>query len=333
MSTRHQDAPQPPATLAGAGEDGLLRVILPRFAGTVPVLLGPGDDAALLATPHGHVIATTDTMVRGIDWRDDWSSPQDVGHKIVVSNVADIAAMGGRPTGLLIALMAGTDTTLAFVEGLADGIAAAAARIGAGVLGGDLSGAAPGTVAVAVTALGELPGPGPVRRDGARLGDHVAVCGTLGHAAAGLALLRGEAEPVVGMDTRASLIGAQRRPHCPLDQGPAAAAAGVHAMIDISDGLLRDAARIARASDVHIDLSSAALAPDVAVLAAVLGEEAAWRCVLGGGEEHSLLACYPAEAGIPAGWRRIGHVVATGGGLVTLDGQPHDTAGWDHFEG
>jgi thiamine-monophosphate kinase len=102
-------------------------------------------------------------------------------------------------------------------------------------------------------------------------------------------------------------------------------------MIDLSDGLLRDASRVAGASGVCVDLSSAALAGDLARLEPVLGVEAARECVLGGGEEHSLLATFPAAASVPEGFRLIGHVRAGQG--VAVDGIPEQPRGWDHFGG
>ena len=93
--------------LADVGEDELLAAIVPLFDPPAGTLLGPGDDTAVIAAPDGRVVATTDTMVRGPDWRDDWSDAQDVGAKIVAQNVADVAAMGAVPTGLLLTLVAG----------------------------------------------------------------------------------------------------------------------------------------------------------------------------------------------------------------------------------
>ena len=152
-----------------------------------PMLVGPGDDAAVLAAGSGSVIVTTDSMVRGKDWRDDWSSAHDVGVKLVAQNVADIAAMGGVPTGLLVSLMADPELEIAWVEDFARGIADGAADAGCPVVGGDLSSAPEGVVVLSMTALGDLKGRAPVLRSGARVGDVVAVCGSLGWSGAGLA--------------------------------------------------------------------------------------------------------------------------------------------------
>ena len=100
-------------------ESALLRQIFPIFAGlpgSGGVSVPAGDDAAVVAAPSGSVIATTDSMVRGRDWRDDWSSGHDVGWKLVAQNVADVAAMGGVPTGLLVSLMVDPEVEVAWVQ-------------------------------------------------------------------------------------------------------------------------------------------------------------------------------------------------------------------------
>lgn len=319
--------PDPRRTLAGLGEEALLARILPLLPGGAAVLLGPGDDTALVSAPGGSVLATTDALVRQRDWRDDWSSGADVGAKAVVQNCADIAAMGGVTTGLLVTLVAEQATSLDWVEDFARGLGAAARAAGVPVVGGDLSSAPEGTLVVSVTALGDLEGREPVRRSGARVGDVVAVAGSLGRSAAGWLLLqRGEVE------RNRCLVDYHRRPECDLAAGPAAAEAGATAMLDISDGLVRDAGRVGRASGVAIDLDPDLIAADVAALAPAVGEEEARRCVLTGGEEHSLLACFPAATVLPDRWRPLGRVVAGRGVLV--GGTPQGAGGgWDHFGG
>ena len=163
-------------------------------AADVPV--GPGDDAAVVAAPSGSVVASVDAMVRGSDWRDEWSGAHDVGVKVTAQNLADIAAMGAVPTGLLVSLAADPETGVEWAVDLARGIAALASDAGVPVVGGDLSSAPAGVVVVSVTALGDLQGRAPVLRSGARVGDVVAVCGSLGRSGGGLALyLSGEDVP------------------------------------------------------------------------------------------------------------------------------------------
>ena len=324
MLNERPDAAGP--TLADIGEDELLSTIFPLLPGGPGVLIGPGDDTAVLSTPGGSVLATTDAMVRGRDWLDEWSSGADVGAKTVAQNLADIAAMGGVPTGLLVTLIADPRTSLAWVRDFTAGLAQAARSAGVPVVGGDLSSAPAGVLVVSVTALGNCEGRQPVCRSGAHVGDVLAVCGSLGHSATGLLLLqRGET------GRSPELADYHRRPRPPYEQGPAAARAGATAMLDISDGLGRDAGRLARASGVRIELDDLQLAEDVAQLQQVVSEDDAWRSVLEGGEEHSLLACFPPGAGLPDGWRRIGDVVAGSG--VWLRGEAVLGGGWDHFGG
>lgn len=319
-------------TLADIGEDELLAQIFPLLP-AADALIGPGDDAAVIRG-DGSLVLTTDTMMRGQDWLDDWSTAADVGAKCVAQNLADVAAMGARPMGLLVTLIADPATRVDWALDLSAGIGAAAAAAGTGVLGGDLSSADPGVLGVSVVALGRLGSAPAVTRSGARPGDVVAVAGTLGRAAAGLELFLSGAW-VHATGPAAELLAAQRRPSPPLAAGPQAAAAGARAMIDLSDGLARDAGRVARASGVVLALDGAALAGDIEALAPHVGADAASRCVLAGGEEHSLLACFPPQVDLPAGWRALGRVREAGpeGPGVLVDGRPPRELGWDHFGG
>src|SRR5665647_2559506 len=258
-------------TMADVGEDGLLSVIFPLLPGGPRVLIGPGDDTALLSTPTGSVLATTDAMVRGRDWLDEWSTGADVGVKSVAQNIADIAAMGGVPSGLLVTLIADPRTSLAWVRDFTAGLAQAAREAGVPVLGGDLSSAPEGVLVVSVTALGECEGREPVCRSGAQVGDVLALCGSLGNSAAGLLLLqRGETERAP------ELVDYHRRPRPPYEQGPVADVKHGRCPGPRSDGLGRDAGRIARASGVRIEIDEALLRDDVAALQHVVSHASSW---------------------------------------------------------
>jgi len=316
------DTPGSPATLGGVGESEVLQRIFPRLPLASAELLGPGDDSAVVATPDGRVVVTTDMMIHGPDFRWAWSTPHDLGWKAAASNLADVAAMGAVPTALVLALAAPADTPVTvleqFAEGLRDGCVAMAP--GCGVVGGDLS-VSP-VFTIAVTAFGDLEGRAPVLRSGARPGDTVAVAGPLGAAAEGLRLLfaSGVVDGVPDAGAAATLraqhptaIGAQLAPHPPIADGKAAALAGATAMIDLSDGLALDARRVANASGVAINL-------DVT------------RAELLGGEDHSLLATFPVGAVLPDGFREIGSVVVGSG--VHLDGvSVEELGGWDPYAG
>ena len=317
---------QDEAPLRGHTEAQILSVIDEGLAvgaaESAVVLVGPGDDTAWLTVRTGAVLVTTDAMVLGRDWRNDWSAPQHVGQKCVAQNAADIEAMGGATTGLVVTLVADPATPLAWVRELAVGLGQEAARAGAVIVGGDLSSAEPGVCVISATALGELPpGAEPVLRSGARPGDVLAVSGPLGRAAAGLLLLQ---------EDRASdgpeLVAYQQSPRLTYGDGRRALEAGASAMLDVSDGLLLDAERVARASGVRIDVHLPELASNVAALAAV-GDRAG-ECVLRGGEEHVLLATF-GRGDVPSGWRQIGSV--TNGTGVAVDGRDTQGGGWEHF--
>lgn len=284
------------------------------------------------------MVATTDMLLEGRHFRREWSSAHDIGAKAAARNLADVAAMGARPTALLVSFAGPGDLAVDWVLELADGIAQECAAAGASVAGGDTSGA--DTVLLAITALGDLAGAQPVTRHGARPGDVVAVAGTLGGAAAGLALLSGGyASPGDGL---AALVRAHRRPSPPYDAGPEAAALGATAMIDISDGLVADLGHVADSSGVLIRLNwgpiasgPAAGAGDLAKAAALLGA-ADWRdWVLAGGDDHALAAAFPPGTALPERWQVIGDVAGrsaapTGG--VTVDGEAWTGhGGWQHF--
>ncbi|WP_191274269.1 thiamine-phosphate kinase [Nocardiopsis terrae] len=326
------------STIGGLGEFALITRVTSQFPSTDDVILGPGDDAAVVAAPDGRTVATTDLLVEGRHFRREWSTARDVGHRAVAQNYADVVAMGARPTGLLIGFAAPADLPLAWAEEFTAGVREECALAGGAVVGGDMVGS--DTLTIAVTALGDLEGRAPVRRDGARAGDVVAYTGHLGLSAAGLALLER------GVDGPADCLSEHRRPSPPYAAGPEAAVLGATAMLDISDGLVQDLGHICRASGVRVDLESDALRPEPALLEAVrvLGAPAgnavaaARRLMAVGGEDHALAAVFPPETGLPEHWHAVGVVAEAPRGSeevpehpVTLDGDVVERGGWDHF--
>ena len=315
--------PLPPdATLADAGEFGLIAELTTLFPQGEHVLVGPGDDAAVLRIRTGHVVVSTDLMVEGRHFRRDWASAADVGHRAAAQNLSDINAMGGTATSLTVGLAAPADLPVRWALDFAAGFAEECAAVGASVVGGDLTRA--DQVVVAVTVLGACT-QAPVLRSGARPGDVLALAGRQGWAAGGLAVLgRGFRSPRV-------LVEAYRRPEPPYAAGRVAAEAGATAMVDISDGLLAEAGHLAVASGVAIDVRRAALdvAEPLHAVGAALGADPV-AFVLGGGDDHALLATFPDAASVPQGWSVIGAV--TDGEGVTVDGAAYDgPAGWTHF--
>ncbi len=329
-------------TVAALSESELLARIFPRLIHGSSVLLGPGDDAALVSAPDGRTLISIDTQTQDQDFRLEWNNGYrttgfDVGWKSAAQNLSDINAMGGRATSLVVSLTMPPGTPVEWVERLADGLTAGIIGLGAAdcsVAGGDLGRGR--EIAVTVAVVGTLDGLAPVLRSGSSPGDTLALAGTVGRAAAGLALL----ESAVPADTltpeQRQLMDSQSRPTPPLAAGPAASRAGATAMLDVSDGLVRDGGRLAAASGVVLDLDPAALKPLAEALRPasdlLRADPMAW--VLGGGEDHGLLATFPAGVQLPAGFTAIGSVQALGSTTlpgVTIAGHAAGTGGWDHF--
>ena len=311
----------PDATVAQAGEFPLIERLRDVFGQGEQVLVGPGDDAAVLRIRTGHVVVSTDLLVEGRHFRRDWASAGDIGHRAAAANLSDINAMGGRAHSLTIGLAAPTDLPVQWALDFAEGFAEECALVQASVVGGDLTAA--DRLVIAVTALGACT-QSPVLRSGAQPGDELALCGRQGWAAGGLAVLgRGFRSPRV-------LVEAYRRPEPPYAAGPQAAEAGATSMIDISDGLLAEARHLAEESAVAVDVrrGSFEVAEPLQAVAAATGADPL-SFILGGGDDHALLATFP-QGGVPQGWSVIGSVSAGSG--VTVDGEEYDgPTGWTHF--
>ncbi len=316
-------------TIGSLGENESLKRTISRLNASQHALVGPGDDSAVISAPDGRFVVTTDTMIEGHDFRLDWSTGYDLGWKAVASNIADVAAMGAVPTALVVAVSAPARTEIHWLESFADGLRDACERLapGCGVVGGDL--AASEQVMISVAAHGSLEGREPVLRSGAQIGDIVAVAGTLGRAAAGLALLQSANRDAISAYD--ALVDTQRRPQPPITSGVDAAVAGANSMLDLSDGLAKDAARIAKASGVTIQIDRLQLQGFEAVLEeaarAIEANEFDW--VIGGGEDHSLLATFPSDVVIPRAFKPIGVVLPVCHAPVMLGANPMPEYGWD----
>lgn len=314
---------EPGPTLGQLGEFALIDRLVSGRRQPATTALGPGDDAAMVFAGDGRMAVSTDMLVQNRHFRLDWSTPHHVGRKAIAQNAADIEAMGGRATAFVVAFGAPVDTPAEQVSALADGMWDEAERVGAGIVGGDLV-SCPQWV-VSVTVLGDLAGRSPVLRAGARPGSVIAVAGDLGRSAAGYALWNNAVE---GFDElrRRHLV-----PQPPYGQGRTAADNGAQAMIDVSDGLVADVTHIAQASGVTIDLSTTALARDrepLVTAADVVGADP-WSWVLGGGEDHALVAAFAGP--VPAGWRVIGRVLDGPARVLVDGGEWHGYAGWQSF--
>ena len=345
------------ARVGDLSEEELLAVITPLLPRGPQAPIATGDDCAVLSFPDARTAVSTDVLVEGHHFRTEWSSGRDVGARAAAQNLADAAAMGARPVALVVGLVMPPATPVVWVRDFALGLAQGCESCGAGVVGGDLSGGE--SLVVAVTGLGDLEGRAPVLRSGARPGDLVVHAGTLGRSAAGLALLsagkRTAAEQYWDLPQVRDCLAAFRAPTPALAAGPALADAGATSMMDVSDGLLRDAGRIARASGVVIDFNDPGNLPETSFLESVAALVAGGRgqsaralardWLLTGGEDHGMLATVPADCAehLPADAVVMGRVLAPrsprADGLdhrpgVLVGGQPvGEYAGWDHFAG
>lgn len=313
-------------------EAEILQRIVPGLPRGEYTLIGSGDDCAQVSAPAGNYLVTTDVLVEGQHFKREWMTGAEVGARAVAQNLADVAAMGARPSAVVVSLVIPPDLEMDWLEDMARGIGDAVRPSGAGVVGGDIT--AGQQLVVSVTAHGTMEA-SPVTRSGAKPGDVVAVAGTLGYSAAGLAsLMAGAVDPDLhGLDVPfpyTEPVAIYRVPNPPLDAGPLAAQGGARAMMDVSDGLAMDAGRIAKASDVSIHLDLEAMAGSARALQDIAGQlgEDPMSWVLYGGEDHSLLATFPGEP--PAPFRRIGTVGIPQEHQVYLAGKPVQ-GGWDPF--
>jgi thiamine-monophosphate kinase len=316
-------------TLADIGEFGFLARLLPLLPGGAGVVVGPGDDAAVVEVNGTRLLLTTDAIVEGVHFRQGWMTPRQIGRKAYLVNASDIAAMGGRPRFCVVSTGAPPHIPVRSLSALHRGIADAAAETGALLVGGNLSRAE--ELFVSVTLVGESKR--PVTRAGAQPGDLLFVSGTLGLAAAGLhALLR---------DRRASgsAVTRFREPVPRLHAGAALARAGVvSAMIDVSDGLLQDLHHICEASGVgaQIELEKLPRPRNARTIETKL--------LLSGGEDYELLCAVPERRaaqlrrlvprlGCPLTW--IGRVMPKTYGVhvrnVSGDDLEFPQGGFDHF--
>ena len=327
-------------TVSELGEGGILELVLPILQSTPPVL-GPGDDAGALKVTTGEVLVSVDTIVEDQDFRMKWPSgiqhrAYDIGWKSAAQNLSDINAMGGRTTGVVVSLSLPAQTTVGWVEDFARGFAQAIKELAtspAAVLGGDLG--LSREISVTTTVLGEAEG-AKVLRSGIAPGHLLAVAGRVGVAAAGLALLESPQPSHSWGRALRRLVQGQCRPVPPLESGPRAAEAGATAMIDLSDGLIVDARRLAQASGVDLRIDSSALAEfaERLVPAADLLKSEPLQWVLYGGEDFGLLAAFPDQQSVPEEFTVIGKASKShaSGAQVYIDGEKMaGSKGFDHF--
>jgi thiamine-monophosphate kinase len=314
-------------------EEELLEAIRRVLSGAgTEVRVGVGDDAAVLAPTGGELVITTDMLVEDVHFDTGTVGARDLGHKAIVVNVSDVAAMAGSPRAAVCALVLPPATEAAWVMELFGGMREACDEYALWLVGGDLSSGR--DVSIAVTVTGEVAPGKAILRSGARPGDRVIVTGDLGGSAAGLRLMSVRTAPAA---MQLALIRRHVRPTARVGEARVLARHGVTAMIDVSDGLAIDLSRLARASGVGARLAI----DDVPV-----SEGATMDDALGGGEDYELLATITEAAAVEAarselkeafgvGLTEIGRIEEGAGGLTAIHGDGRERrlepTGWDHF--
>jgi thiamine-monophosphate kinase len=336
--------------VAGFTEDELIGVIRRLLAEDMPgVVLGVGDDAALVEMGSHLGILTTDMLVEGVHFDRETVSANDLGYKALAVNVSDVAAMGGSPRYGMVSLGLPDEVEASWVVELYGGLRDAAGEYAMAVVGGDTSRSDRLVVSVAVT--GEVARGGAVTRAGARPGDRVVVSGALGASAGGLKLLQApphDVAPTVASDWGRALLNSHLRPAARVGEGQTLAQSGATAMMDVSDGLAKDLGRLCEASEVRaaVILADVPVALSLKELADVLPDVDPLTLALEGGEDYELLATLPPTAVRGAASKlaeRFGTQltdigeIREGRGLVAIESdgtkRPLEPRGWDHFSG
>lgn len=328
-------------------EDELIAAITRLLSDEQPgVVLGVGDDAAVLEPGRGQQVLTTDLLLEGVHFERASISAHDLGAKAITVNVSDVAAMGGSPRAAVAGIGLPPDIEASWVMELYGGMRDACAEYALSLVGGDTNRV--DLVVVSVTVVGEVAPGRAVTRSGARVGDAIVVTGALGAAAGGLALSR--ADPATMTAALSSpwgraLLDALARPVARVGEGQTLAQSGAHAMMDLSDGLSKDLSRLCRASGVgaRLDLAAVPVSEALRAGAPSLGVDAL-ELALGGGEDYELVATLApsdAEAARRVLHERFGVTLTTvgtiieGEGVLAVDGDGRETPlgskGWDHF--
>jgi thiamine-monophosphate kinase len=324
--------------LSETGELSLLEILRKRFRKRVPSLvLGIGDDAAVIRPPDSFMFLTTDMMVEDVHFDLTWTTPFQLGYKLVSVNVSDIYAMGGKPQFLLLNFSAGKNTTVDFFLKLIDGIEMAAKRYGISLIGGDISSS--DKIVLSATATGS--GKKLLTRSGAKLGDRIYVTGNNGDAACGLALMKIIRKKVaiehlkkLAFSLPWNIVSPLIERHLmPVARSPKGFLHSATAMIDISDGLLLDLSRLCRESRVGALLyeNKIPLSNELKAAAAYLGLSPL-ELALGGGEDYELLFTAPPEKKVRA--YCIGEITKRGISLLDKTGRKRKPSikGYQHFK-
>lgn len=328
-------------------EDELIATIRTLLSGEQPgVVLGIGDDAAVVEAGTGEQVLTTDMLIEGVHFELDAISARDLGAKAIVVNVSDVAAMGASPRYALVSIGLTPAVQAAWVVELYAGMRQACDEYALALVGGDTNRS--DRVVVSVTVVGEvLPGHA-MTRAGAQPGDVIVVTGSLGAAAGGLALSRlpaTRAARALSEPWARELLLALSRPVARVGEGQTLAQAGATAMMDLSDGLAKDLARMCAESGVgaRVELANIPVSEALRLGAPLLGVEAL-ELAIGGGEDYELLATLDLtdlprartelDERFGVTLTDVGFIVE-GAGMVAVDADgrssPLEPKGWDHF--
>jgi thiamine-monophosphate kinase len=282
------------------------------------VIVGIGDDAAVVATDH-HSVITTDMAIEDVHFKREWSSAYEIGSKITVANLADIYAMGADPRYLVVALTLTGSEELSWIKELAQGIADTAAKSDSVVVGGDLSRAK--QIMISMTAMGNSRL--HITRSGARVGDSIYVSALPGFSRAGFEILK---KNLPFSPDFARALSQFKSPE--LDPILMRSFKNAHALCDVSDSLLVQTEQISKASSVACEIDTKKIErcdgfADLAAIAQTIGCDV-WDFVLGGGEDHVLLATGVNLPGICIGR------VSEGSGVKVLEMKKAPES-WRHF--
>lgn len=328
-------------------EDELIKAVARLLSGSEPgVVVGLGDDAAVVEPGAGQLVLTTDLLAEGVHFERGSISARDLGAKAITVNVSDVAAMAASPRYALVAIAAPGDVDAAWVVELVGGMRDACAEYALALVGGDTNRA--DLVVVSVAVVGEVAPGRAVLRSGAGVGDRIVVTGSLGAAAGGLALSQaasGRAAHALSQPWGRALIEALERPVARVGEAQVLARVGATAMVDLSDGLSTDLSRLCEASGVgaRVVLGAVPVAETLSRGAEMLEVDAS-ALALSGGEDYELLATLPGDgveaarvdlrAGFGVDLSEIGEIVK-GSGVVAVDADgrtaPLEPSGWDHF--
>jgi thiamine-monophosphate kinase len=280
------------------------------------VLIGIGDDGAVIAPSSRKSVLAADMAIEGVHFNRKWSTLREIGAKITAANLADVYAMGGDPKYLLVSAGLTADFGIAEITELAQGIAEESALVGASVVGGDISRAE--QLVISISVFGEVEK--PITRSAAKVGDSVVISGLPGKSAAGLIQLQSGV-------TDSPFVSAHKKPI--VNYQLAKKFRNVNSMCDVSDGLLSELNHIASASGVGIELDSKLIADIPGFKELEAGAQSdVWELVLSGGEDHVFVATTSSE--IPEGAYVIGRVYS-GTGVKVSGISKLPATGFRHF--